>query len=155
MQNQDPQSDQPAQQLTRPADSAAEGVCMTVPKVGDIIYVYSECYVSHGANDFEQEDVQALTGSGRNSLSSRSVQLVKGLSEDVRITAVFAEPDKRDTLGLKRQRQIRDLLDLYQARPAGEGDLPFVVFYFFRAFGEENMILAVLPEKGDENGRPL
>ncbi|HPM22259.1 MAG TPA: Gldg family protein [Phycisphaerae bacterium] len=60
-------------------------------------------------------NVQAdLTGSGRNSLSSRTVNLLKGLKEDVRITAVFAEPDKRDEIGQKRRRAMRDLLDLYE-----------------------------------------
>jgi len=57
-----------------------------------------------------------LTGAGRNSLSPRTIQLLRDLPEDVRITAVFAEPDKRDVLGQKRRRTIRDLLDLYDAR---------------------------------------
>jgi hypothetical protein len=56
-----------------------------------------------------------MTGAGRNSLSSRTVQLLRALPADVRITAVFPEPDKRDTLGQKRRRQIQDLLDLYQS----------------------------------------
>lgn len=55
-----------------------------------------------------------LTGAGRNSLSSRTVQLLKGLDQDIRITAVFAEPDKRDEIGQKRRRAMRDLLDLYE-----------------------------------------
>lgn len=55
------------------------------------------------------------TGTGRNSLSSRSVKLVRNLDENVRITAVFAEPDKRDTLGQRRQRQLQDLLNLYDS----------------------------------------
>jgi hypothetical protein len=55
-----------------------------------------------------------LTGTGRNSLSSQTVQLLRGLDQNIRITAVFAEPDKRDELGQKRRRAIRDLLDLYE-----------------------------------------
>lgn len=61
-----------------------------------------------------------LTGTGRNSLSTRTIQLLKGLPQNIRITAVFAEPDKRDTLGQKRQRQLRDLLDLYEAAGGGK-----------------------------------
>ncbi len=55
-----------------------------------------------------------LTGTGRNSLSSRTVQLLKRLDQNIRITAVFAEPDKRDQLGQKRRQALRDLLDLYE-----------------------------------------
>jgi len=55
-----------------------------------------------------------LTGTGRNSLSTRTVQLLRGLKENIRITAVFAEPDKRDEIGQKRRRAMRDLLDLYE-----------------------------------------
>ena len=55
-----------------------------------------------------------LTGTGSNSLSSRTAQLLKGLNQNIRITAVFAEPDKRDVLGEKHRRQLRDLLDLYE-----------------------------------------
>ncbi len=56
-----------------------------------------------------------LTGSGSNSLSARTVQLLKGLDQNIRITAVFAEPDKRDELGAKRRRQLQDLLALYDS----------------------------------------
>jgi len=55
-----------------------------------------------------------LTGTGRNSLSSRTVQLLKNLDQNIRITAVFAEPDKRDELGRRRRGQLRDLLELYE-----------------------------------------
>ena len=55
-----------------------------------------------------------LTGSGRNSLSSRTTQLLRGLDQNLRITAVYAEPDKRDTVGIKRRLQLQDLLELYQ-----------------------------------------
>ena len=56
-----------------------------------------------------------LTGRGSNSLSTRTVQLLKGLNQNIRITGIFAEPDKRDEIGQKRRRQMRDLLDLYEA----------------------------------------
>jgi len=56
-----------------------------------------------------------LTGSGRNSLSSRTVHLLRGLDQNIRITGVFAEPDKHDALGQKHRRQLRDLLDLYDS----------------------------------------
>lgn len=56
-----------------------------------------------------------LTRTGVNSLSPRTQQLLGGLDQNIRVTAVFAEPDKRDQLGQKRRRQIRDLLDLYDA----------------------------------------
>lgn len=55
-----------------------------------------------------------LTGTGRNSLSSRSVQLLRGLDRNIRITGVFAEPDKRDVLGQRRRRALQDLLELYE-----------------------------------------
>lgn len=55
-----------------------------------------------------------LTGTGRNSLSSRSVQLLRGLDQNIRVTGVFAEPDKRDVLGQRRRRMLQDLLDLYE-----------------------------------------
>lgn len=60
-----------------------------------------------------------LTGTGRNSLSSRTTQLLKHLDQNVRITAVFAEPDKRDEIGQKRRRAMRDLLDLYEQAGGG------------------------------------
>lgn len=53
------------------------------------------------------------TSTGRNSLSSRTVRLLENLDQNVRITAVFAEPDKRDELGQKRRRRLDDLLRLY------------------------------------------
>lgn len=56
-----------------------------------------------------------LTRAGANSLSPRTRQLLKNLDQNIRITAVFPEPEKRDALGAKHRRQIRDLLDLYEA----------------------------------------
>jgi hypothetical protein len=68
----------------------------------------------------DQFNFQAdLTGTGRNSLSSRTTQLLKHLDQSVRITAVFAEPDKRDEIGQKRRRAMRDLLDLYEQAGGG------------------------------------
>jgi hypothetical protein len=60
-----------------------------------------------------------LTGTGRNSLSPRTVQLLKHLDQNVRITAVFPEPDKRDQIGQKRRQAMRDLLDLYEQAGGG------------------------------------
>lgn len=55
------------------------------------------------------------TRTGVNSLSPQTRQLLRNLDQNIRITAVFAEPDKRDALGQKRRRAIRDLLDLYDS----------------------------------------
>jgi hypothetical protein len=55
------------------------------------------------------------TSTGINSVSPRTEQLLKGLDENVRITAFFAKPDKeRDKLQYKRWQELKDLLDLYQ-----------------------------------------
>jgi hypothetical protein len=59
------------------------------------------------------------TRSGVNSLSPRTRQLLGQLDQNVRITAVFPEPDKRNTLALKRRGQIRDQLDLYERAGGG------------------------------------
>lgn len=56
-----------------------------------------------------------LTRTGQNSLSSRTVQHLRGLDQNIRITAIFAEPDRRNEEALKQRRQIKDLLDLYDA----------------------------------------
>ena len=56
-----------------------------------------------------------LTSSGINSLSTRTEQLLRNLDQNVRITAIFPEPDKRDKIGEKRRREISQLLDLYDA----------------------------------------
>ena len=56
------------------------------------------------------------TSSGVNSLSPRTTQLLRGLDEDIRLTTLFAEPDKeREPLQRKRWREMKDLLDLYDS----------------------------------------
>jgi len=59
------------------------------------------------------------SSSGVNSLSPRTQQLLRNLKQDLRITGVFVEPDKRDEVSQKRRREIRDLLELYET--AGRG----------------------------------
>lgn len=67
-----------------------------------------------------------LTRTGVNSLSPRTVKLVEGLDQDIRITALFPEPDKRDEEGAKRLREVKDLLALYD-RYGGEHIDTYVV----------------------------
>jgi hypothetical protein len=56
------------------------------------------------------------TSTGINSLSPRTEGLLKGLDENIHITALFAKPDKeRDKLQYKRWQELKDLLDLYQS----------------------------------------
>ncbi len=56
------------------------------------------------------------TSSGVNSLSPRTLQLLKGLDQNIRITCLFAEPDReRDRIGTKRYREMQDLLALYDS----------------------------------------
>lgn len=54
-----------------------------------------------------------VTGARINTLSPRTKKLLAGLEQNIRLTAIFAEPDKRDEYNQKRHRQIKDLLELY------------------------------------------
>ena len=55
------------------------------------------------------------TSSGMNSLSPRTVKLIKGVDQDVRITALYTVLSEYDTLAQKRQDRVDDLLDLYES----------------------------------------
>ncbi|MFH1747042.1 MAG: Gldg family protein [Planctomycetota bacterium] len=68
-----------------------------------------------------------LTRTGVNSLSPRTVAMLRGLDQNVHITAVFPEPDKeRDQLGEKRYRELQDLLELYDADGGARVNTRFV-----------------------------
>lgn len=68
-----------------------------------------------------------LTRTGVNSLSPRTVQMLRGVDQDVRITAMFPKPDKeRDPLGQKRYREIQDLLDLYDSAGGARVSVHFI-----------------------------
>lgn len=60
-----------------------------------------------------------VTRTGVNSLSPRTLSLLKGLNEDVRITAIYTVLSEYDERAQKRQDAVRDLLALYEA--AGRG----------------------------------
>ncbi len=56
------------------------------------------------------------TSIGINSLSPRTAQLLRGLNQDVRITALFAEPNReREPVAAKRYEELQDLLALYDS----------------------------------------
>lgn len=55
-----------------------------------------------------------LTSSGVNSLSPRTVNLLKGLKENLRVTAIYTVLSEYDKKAQKRQDQVRDLLALYE-----------------------------------------
>jgi hypothetical protein len=60
------------------------------------------------------------TATGINSLSPRTIQLLRNLDQNIRITALFAEPDReRQPVQAKRYREIRDLLELYESAGGG------------------------------------
>ena len=61
-----------------------------------------------------------LTRSGTNSLTPRTRQLLKGLDQPVRVTALYTVLSKYDTLAQKRQNMMRDLLALYEAGGGGK-----------------------------------
>ncbi|TWT44817.1 ABC-type uncharacterized transport system [Phycisphaerae bacterium RAS1] len=56
-----------------------------------------------------------LTSSGVNSLSPRTVNLLKNLKEDLRVTAIYTVLSEYDKKAQKRQDQVRDLLTLYES----------------------------------------
>lgn len=56
-----------------------------------------------------------VTRSGINSLSPRTVQLVRKLDQNVTITALYTVLSEYDTLAQKRQRRVGDLLNLYES----------------------------------------
>lgn len=60
-----------------------------------------------------------LTRRGVNSLSPRTVSLVRGLDENIRITAIYTVLSEYDELAQKRQDMVRDLLGLYESRGGG------------------------------------
>ena len=56
------------------------------------------------------------TSMGINSLSPRTEQMLRGLDQNIYITALFAKPDKeRDKIQYKRWQELKDLMDLYQS----------------------------------------
>ncbi len=60
-----------------------------------------------------------VTRSGVNSLSPRTLALLKGLDKDVRVTAIYTVLSEYDERAQKRQDAVRDMLRLYEA--AGRG----------------------------------
>jgi hypothetical protein len=60
-----------------------------------------------------------VTRTGVNSLSPRTKQLLRGLDQDVRITAVYTVLSEYDKAAQKRQDAVQDLLKLYES--AGRG----------------------------------
>ena len=55
------------------------------------------------------------TSSGVNSLSPRTVKLVKSIDQNVTVTALYTVLSEYDTLAQKRQDRVGDLLDLYES----------------------------------------
>jgi hypothetical protein len=60
-----------------------------------------------------------LTATGVNSLNPRTVKLLQGLDENVRLTALYTVLSEYDERAQKRQDMVRDLLKLYEAQGHG------------------------------------
>ncbi|MBU0638192.1 MAG: Gldg family protein [Planctomycetes bacterium] len=80
-----------------------------------------------------------LTSSGMNSLSPRTVRLLRGLEQDVTITAIYTVLTEYDKIAQKRQDTVRDLLSLYESASRGR-----VATFMIEPMKEQARVTALL-----------